>query len=73
MMKPNEILKMKKMVITDLFNKNGYIKGFGPKLCRVMDSEHNPLYNISREIIDGLIADGKLKKDGLIFKLNLEN
>lgn len=48
-MKPDEIIKLKKLVITDLFNKNGYIKGFGSKLCRVMDGDHNPLYNVGRE------------------------
>lgn len=68
-----EITKLKTQVITDLFNKNGYIKGFGPKLCRVMDGEHRPLYNVKREIIDGLMDDDKLVRDGLIFKLNLEN
>ena len=68
-----EITKLKTQVITDLFNKNGYIKGFGPKLCRVMDGEHSPLYNVKREVVDGLIDDDKLIKDGLIFKLNLES
>ena len=72
-MNQTETIKLKKQVITDLFNKNGYVKGYGPKLCRVMDGEHNPLYNIEREIIDGLIFDDKLKKEGLIYKLNLEN
>lgn len=72
-MKPDEIIKLKKLVITDLFNKNGYIKGFGSKLCRVMDGDHNPLYNVGRDVVEGLISDGNLKKDGLIYKLNLEN
>jgi hypothetical protein len=72
-MKPDEIIKLKKLIITDLFNKNGYIKGFGPKLCRVMDGEHNPLYNVKRDIVDALIYEDKIIKDGLIFKLNLES
>lgn len=58
-------------IITDLFNMNGYIKGHGPKLYRVMDGEHNPLYNVSRIIINSLIADGKLKQEGLILKLKI--
>jgi hypothetical protein len=72
-MKLDETIKLKKLIITDLFNKNGYIKGFGPKLCRVMDGEHNPLYNVKRDIVDALIYEDKIIKDGLIFKLNLES
>jgi len=72
-MKLDEIIKIKKLIITDLFNKNGYIKGFGPKLCRVMDGEHNPLYNVKRDIVDALIYEDKIIKYGLIFKLNLES
>ncbi len=33
----------------------------------------SPLYNVKREIIDGLMDGDKLVRDGLIFKLNLEN
>lgn len=63
--------QLKIKVITDLFNTNGYVKGYGPKQCRVMDGEHNPLYNVNRMIIMSLISDGKLKQEGLIFKLNI--
>jgi len=59
-------------IITDLFNTNGYIKGYGPKLCRLMDGEHNPLYNVNRMIIQSLIADDKLIQEGLIFKLKIQ-
>jgi hypothetical protein len=69
----DETIKLKKLIITDLFSKDGYIKGYGGKLCRVMDGEHNPLYNVKREIIDALIYEDKIIKDGLVFKLNLEN
>jgi hypothetical protein len=69
----DETIKLKTLVLTDLFNKDGYIKGFGRKLCRVMDGEHNPLYNVKREIIDALIYEDKIIKDGLVFKLNLES
>lgn len=63
--------QLKIKVITDLFNTNGYVKGYGPKQYRVMDGEHNPLYNVNRMIIMSLISDGKLKQEGLIFKLNI--
>lgn len=56
-------------IITDLFNSNGYIKGYGATMCRVMDGEHNPLYNINKSIIMTLVSDGKLIQEGLIFKL----
>jgi hypothetical protein len=59
-------------IITDLFNTNGYIKGHGPKLYRVMDGEHNPLYNVNRMIIQSLIADDKLIQEGLILKLKIQ-
>ena len=68
-----EKLDLIKKTITDLYNTDGYIKGFGPKICRVMDGNHNPLYNINREIVNQLIEDNKLKQEGLIFKLNLES
>ena len=68
-----EKIKLVKKAITDLHNTNGYIKGFGPKQCRVMDGNHNPLYNMDKEILTQLIQDNKVKQDGLIFKLNLEN
>jgi hypothetical protein len=38
-----------------------------------MDGEHRPLYNVKREIIDALIYEDKIIKDGLVFKLNLES
>lgn len=63
--------ELKIKVITDLFNNNGYVKGFGPKQCRVMDSEHNPLYNVKKSIINDLISDDKLIQEGLIFKLKI--
>jgi hypothetical protein len=69
----DETIKLKKLVLTDLFNKDGYIKGHGPKLCRVMDGEHNPLYNVKRDIVDSLIYEEKIIKNGLVFKLNLES
>ena len=63
--------ELKIKIITDLFNTNGYVKGYGPKQFRVMDGEHNPLYNVNRMINMSLISDGKLKQEGLIFKLNI--
>jgi hypothetical protein len=69
----DETIKLKKLVLTDLFNKDGYIKGYGSKLCRVMDGEHNPLYNVKRDIVDSLIYEEKIIKNGLVFKLNLES
>lgn len=63
--------QFKKKIITDLFNTHGYIKGYGSKLYRVMDGEHNPLYNVNKMIINSLIIDGKLKREGLILKLNI--
>jgi hypothetical protein len=58
-------------IITDLFNTNGYVKGYGAKQYRVMDGKHNPLYNVNRMIINSLIYEGKLKQEGLILKLNI--
>lgn len=72
-MNTTEKLKLRLKLLKDLKENDGYVKGFGPKLCRVMDKDHNPLYNIDREIVEGLFADDKIKIDGLIYKLNLEN
>lgn len=72
-MNQTEKLKLANKLISDLKTNDGYVKGFGPKLCRVMDKDHSPLYNINREVIDFLNQTEKLKLDGLFYKLNLEN
>lgn len=72
-MNTTERLKLRLKLLKDLKENDGYVKGFGPKLCRVMDKDHNPLYNINREIVMGLVDNDKLKLEGLIFKINLES
>lgn len=69
MIQSEKQLKIK--IITDLFDTDGYIKGYGVDKCRVMDGKHNPLYNVSKMIVNSLIYDGKLKQEGLIYKLNI--
>ena len=58
-------------IIKNLFDTDGYIKGYGAKLYRVMDGNHNPLYNVKRVIVDTLIDNGDVIQVGLIFKLKI--
>lgn len=72
-MNQTEKLKLANKLTSDLRIHEGYVKGYGSKLCRVMDKDHNPLYNINKEVVDFLFQIEKLKLDGLFYKLNLEN
>ena len=58
-----------KQIITDLYNTDGYIKGYGAKLCRVMDGNHNPLYNINKELVNIMFAKETLVLEGMVYKL----
>lgn len=61
-----EILETK--VIEHLKKDNGYIKGFGQNMCRLMYSKHNPVVNVPKDIVTYLFNEGVLIQDGLIFK-----
>ena len=65
-----EKVNFRKKVIEDLTENGGYVKGYDPKKCRVMDSNHNPLYNVPKEIIVSLWEDGELKIVNLTYVLN---
>ena len=60
--------KMNELVST-LQKNDGYVKGYGQTYCRVMTSDHKPIYNCLKSIVDQLIRSGTLVRDGLIIKL----
>lgn len=48
----------------------GYIKGYSTSHKRVMDANHNPLFNITWGAFYALYDAGHLMQDGLVFKIN---
>lgn len=48
-----------------IISKNCYIKGYD-KLFRVMDESHNPVQNITKQVMDILVYNKKVIRDGLI-------
>lgn len=51
-----------------LVKKNGYIKGYGDKLDRVMDGDHNPIENIPGKITRVLKHNNMIYLDGLVYR-----
>ncbi len=45
----------------------GYIKGYSNSYKRVMDANHNPLFNITWGAFDALYEAGLIKLEGLIW------
>lgn len=52
--------------------KGGYIKGMGTNKYRLMDSNHNPIKNIDREIVDLMKAEDFLQVNGLVRVLSVK-
>ena len=56
--------------VTYLLKKhNGYIKGWGGALVRLMDHKHNPVKNFKKSVLILLIFENKVIKDGLVYRL----
>lgn len=61
---------MKKENVIELLKiNNGYIKGYGSNICRLMSFNHSPIANIKKSIVIELERDLIIKKEGLIFKI----
>jgi hypothetical protein len=56
-------------ITNQLASKQGYIKGFGEKF-RVMDKDHNPLMNITKQVFNVLKFNGVIYLEGLVYKPN---
>lgn len=50
--------------------QGGYIKGYTNTHKRVMDKDHNPLFNLTWLAFDALADQGYLEKRGLVYVLN---
>ena len=53
-----------------VLQKGGYIKGFTDQYKRVMDKDHNPQFNITRQNFEILLESEMIKQVGLIYKIN---
>lgn len=55
---------------TTLIQKKCYIRGYG-SLHRVCDENHNPVINISKTLFNILVTNNVVRKDGLIYILDV--
>lgn len=61
-------LKQSVFDLTDVIvKKQCYIKGYGDKLFRVMDKDHNPVRNITKREMDVLRFNTIVVQEGIVF------
>lgn len=70
-MKKQEVRDVAKDTVLKL-RKGGYIKGMGTNKYRLMDSNHNPIKNIDREVVDLMKSEDFLQIDGLVRVLSVK-
>lgn len=63
--------KVLELTVTMLKQK-AYIKGYGPGLFRIMDETHHPITNINNQVMEVLKLNDVVKRDGMIYILNIE-
>jgi hypothetical protein len=54
-------------VVKQLKYKGGYIKGYGDKMHRVCDGDHNPLMNIKNDVVECLKFNECIERTDLIY------
>lgn len=56
------------------FNKDtgSYVKGYGEKKVRLMNSNHQPIMNFEKSILNTLLDNKVLVKEDLVYKLNIK-
>lgn len=69
MRKSERLTRLGEDAYQSLVNRGGYIKGYGEQF-RVMDSDHNPIFNIPKDDIGLLINESVFERKEMVFILS---
>lgn len=55
-----------------MINLKAYIKGYGPGEFRVMTEDHSPVQNIRNDVMKVLLHNNIVRREAMIYILNVE-